>query len=58
MQYFPRLKKKLPNITYVSFFEDLGFLIFGHSISIIGKIIKKASKITHQWKLRTWLLII
>ena len=39
---FSQIEEKLPGITCVSFVDDLGFLISGHSISIVGKLLEKA----------------
>lgn len=43
---FSQIEEKLPSIRYISFINNLDFLISGQSIKIVGKLLKKASKIT------------
>lgn len=46
---FSQIEEKLPGITYVLFVDDLGFLMSGNSISIMGKLLEKTDKIALEW---------
>lgn len=46
---FSQIKEKLLSIMYISFIDILSFLISGNFISIMAKLIKKASKIVLEW---------
>lgn len=46
---FSQIKKKLFGIIYILFVNDLNFLTFDYSISIIAKLLKKTSKINLEW---------
>ena len=49
---FLEIESRLLQITYLSFMNDLRFLSAGNSIIEIKKILKKAGKITFDWKMR------
>lgn len=46
---FSHIEEKLTDIIYVSFINNLGFLTFGYTISIMGKLLEKAGKIVLEW---------
>lgn len=46
---FSQIEERFPSITCVSFVDDLGFLAFGWSINIIGKLLEKVGKISLEW---------
>lgn len=44
-----KIKRKIPSITYLSFMDDLRFLIVGYLVSHIAKILEDAGKIALKW---------
>ncbi len=49
---FSEIKSRLPQVTCLSFMDDLGFIAAGNSIIEIKKILEKAGKITLSWGTR------
>lgn len=42
---FTKIKEKLPGIIYISFIDNVDFLISSYSICILTKLLNKISKI-------------
>ncbi len=49
---FLEIQSRLPQITCLSFVDDLGFLTAGNSVIEIKKTLEKAGKITLEWETR------
>lgn len=46
---FSQIEEKIPKITCISFVDDLGFLIGGHSPREVGRILEKAGQSALEW---------
>lgn len=46
---FSTVEAKLPNITYVSFVDNLAFLTSDHSINKVAKLLEKVGKMAQEW---------
>ena len=48
-EVFSIVEARLPNITCISFVDNLGFLTSDRSISKVARLIEKAEQITLEW---------
>ncbi len=49
-EVFSAIKAKLPDITYVSFVDNLAFLTSNHSIKNVAILLEKSEKIALEWE--------